>query len=342
MNNSFNVTAEADNCVTTDTGAADDILEEDVAVPDFDGHNCELDTELDTEFDAEREAERAALRDAEAFASAAERLVEGGSAYYDGDGVLCCTACARPRETTVRFFNRGRPVRMLCDCGCAKKKHEDRLNRNRRDLNRAECFSSYRGSYSFKSPRAYEYTFENDNGELPELSAYFENYCEAFDSFRRQNKGLLLRGPVGTGKSYFAACIANRLIDLGYTVKMVNVRHAVDDIINGAYVSRNSFIESLNRYDLLILDDLAAEHHNDYAWSYVYSLIDSRCESGKPMIVTTNLSADELKNPAKVQDMRVYDRLFKCTVPVEINRPSLRRQELKNSYPRVMSILKGN
>ena len=65
----------------------------------------------------------------------------------------------------------------------------------------------------------YDYTFANDNGENPLMDkarAYVENWKEAYKS----NIGLLLFGDVGTGKSFFAGCIANALLDQDVPVLM--------------------------------------------------------------------------------------------------------------------------
>ena len=67
----------------------------------------------------------------------------------------------------------------------------------------------------------YAYTFSNDNGQNPLMDkahAYVENWKEAYKS----NIGLLLFGDVGTGKSFFAGCIANALLDQDVPVLMTN------------------------------------------------------------------------------------------------------------------------
>ena len=67
----------------------------------------------------------------------------------------------------------------------------------------------------------YDYTFANDNGQNPLMDkahAYVENWKEAY----KNNTGLLLFGDVGTGKSFFAGCIANALLDRDVPVLMTN------------------------------------------------------------------------------------------------------------------------
>lgn len=59
-------------------------------------------------------------------------------------------------------------------------------------------------------------TFDNDDGARPEITAGMKKYCENFSDLRKSGKGILLYGTVGTGKSFFAACIVNELVSKGY------------------------------------------------------------------------------------------------------------------------------
>lgn len=60
---------------------------------------------------------------------------------------------------------------------------------------------------------------------------------------------------------------------------------------------KQAYLDSLNQYALLALDDLGAERNTEYMNEIVYGIIDSRYRAGLPMIITSNLSADELKIP---------------------------------------------
>jgi len=69
-------------------------------------------------------------------------------------------------------------------------------------------------------------------------------------------------------------------------------------------------------YDLLIIDDLGAERNTDYAMEQMFSIVDSRYRSGKPLIVTTNLKLDELKHPPDLAHDRIYDRILERCAPI--------------------------
>ena len=92
------------------------------------------------------------------------------------------------------------------------------------------------------------------------------------------------------------------------------------------FEDRNQFIHSLNRYSLLIIDDLGIERNSDFALEQVFNVIDSRYRSGKPLIVTTNLTLDDLRNPEDTAHSRIYDRLLSMCVPVRFTGDNFRQE----------------
>ena len=59
--------------------------------------------------------------------------------------------------------------------------------------------------------------------------------------------------------------------------------------------------------------------------SWIYNIIDSRYRSRKPLIVTTNLTLTELKNPQDTAHARIYDRLLELCTPIACTGPSMRK-----------------
>jgi DNA replication protein DnaC len=95
----------------------------------------------------------------------------------------------------------------------------------------------------------------------------------------------------------------------------------------------------LNDFDLLIIDDLGAERKSEYMQETVFNIIDSRYRSGLPFIITTNLTADEIKKPQEVSFQRIYDRILERCFPVEVTGQSRRRQALKDTHADVKAML---
>jgi DNA replication protein DnaC len=180
--------------------------------------------------------------------------------------------------------------------------------------------------------------FENDDMAKPKISHVMHNYAGNFDKMKERGKGLLLYGNVGTGKSFHAACIVNDLIDKGYPCMMTNFARLVNTI-QGMFEGKQDYIDRLNKFDLLVIDDLSAERDTEYMNEIVFNIIDSRYRAGLPLIITTNLTSDEIKHPADVKKQRTYSRLLEMTIPVEVNGADRRRKKLVNDYAEFSDIL---
>ena len=179
-------------------------------------------------------------------------------------------------------------------------------------------------SLCFEDHALYSWTFDKDNGKNPVMKKardYIEKWSDALSS----NTGLVLWGDVGTGKTFFAACIANALVEQNVSVKMTNFSTILNDLF--AESDKNKYLDRLNKHSLLIIDDLGIERGTEYALEQVYNVIDTRYKSGKPLIITTNLTLDELKYPTDIPHKRIYDRVLGMCVPVMFNGMNFRKED---------------
>lgn len=259
-----------------------------------------------------------------------ESVPKSDSEYIGEDGLLHCSICHRKTQTKVSFMGMNKTVRCICDC---KKKemqaYEDRVKREECERKRSVCFAE---------SNMWKWTFENDDRKNPRISDAMQNYVKNFTEFKKDGKGLLLYGTVGTGKTYLAACIANALIDMEYSVIMTNFTRILNQL-QEKDVDKQKFIDSFNKYSLLILDDLGVERSTEYAQEQVFNVIDSRYRSGLPFIITTNLTADELKKPQAVGYSRIYDRILERCHPVKVEGVSRRRENLKSDFADTQRLL---
>lgn len=104
---------------------------------------------------------------------------------------------------------------------------------------------------------------------------------------------------------------------------------------------RNEFIDSFNKYSLLIIDDLGIERNSEFALEQIYNIIDSRYRSKKPLIVTTNLTLNELKNPSDLARQRIYDRILERGVPLKINNKNIRKMNAAINITEAKKIFSG-
>ena len=245
---------------------------------------------------------------------ASEKLEPRADEYIDtADGLLHCKKCGEPRQTVIPNFGKPGYLTPRCVCLCQmtaqRQRKETEAQRERMDRIKRRKAQGLQDQY------LYDYTFANDNGENP-LMDKARSYVEHWDEAYRNNTGLLLFGDVGTGKSFFAGCIANALLDRDVPVLMTNFPTILNKLTGMFSEDRGDLIASLGTYDLLILDDLGVERSTDYSMEQMFHVVDCRYRSRKPMIVTTNLKLDEIKNPPDLAHARIYDRILECCAPI--------------------------
>lgn len=238
------------------------------------------------------------------------------------DGIKHCAKCGKPVEVVAMVMDKEKRFNCICDCMRAEDMAcEERFNEEEKARNKSICFSD---------KAMQQWTFENDDMAEPKLSAAMKKYADDFQKYLREGKGLLLYGNIGSGKSYYAACIANRLIDNGYRVKMTNFQTIINQL-NNSWEGRNEYINQLCSYSLLILDDLGTERQSEYMQEQVFNIVNARYVTGKPIIVTTNLNYKDLFTETDIGRKRIYDRILERTLSVEINSVSRRMKKAINN-----------
>jgi len=90
-------------------------------------------------------------------------------------------------------------------------------------------------------------------------------------------------------------------------------------------------IDALMGYPLLIIDDLGVERDTPYAMEQVFHLIDARYRSKKPMIITTNLTMQELENPDTREKQRIYSRVLERCTPVQVEGRPIRAEKQREN-----------
>ena len=252
--------------------------------------------------------------------------------YIGDDGLIYCGKCHTPKQTRITYNGETVTAMCLCKCESDKRDEQEMLDKQRQ---RTEEIRSMRYD-GFPDSEMQGWRFENDDQVNSQINIA-KRYANNFSEFFKKHKGLLLFGGVGTGKTFMSACIANALIDKGIPCLVTNFAR-ISNTLMGVY-EKQTYIDSLNKYDLLVIDDLASERNTEYMNEVVMNVIDSRYRSGKPLIVTTNLTADELKNPRDISRKRIYSRLFEMCIPVEIKGYDRRKKKLIDEHDEFAQLL---
>lgn len=232
--------------------------------------------------------------------------------YMDTEtGLLMCGKCHTKKQKKISFLGVERVVGCLCQCAAEEMEREREKHREEEELLHIRQMKSA----GLQDSTFFEYTFANCDETHPCVQ-YVHRYVGHFAEFQKNGQGLLFWGNVGTGKAFLAGCIANALMEKNIPVLMTSFPKLLN-ALGGLYSGeKNEYLKSLNQYRLLIIDDLGVERDTPYVLETVYLVIDERYKSGKPFIITTNLSLEELRNPADLEHGRIYDRIMERCVPV--------------------------
>lgn len=188
-------------------------------------------------------------------------------------------------------------------CGCMKQalNRQAMIRAGLAGLFQNQRFDSFQLKY-----------YEFDQGLYRRMQGYKNyamKYAEQFSADTYES--LLLCGNTGLGKTHLSTAIAGRVIERGFDV----VYESAPNLLAAFEAERfgrsyNGVSPDTGRFftcDLLVIDDLGAEMTNSFTVGCLYNLINTRLVGRKPMIVSTNLSGDELRS--RYND-RIASRLF--------------------------------
>ena len=227
------------------------------------------------------------------------------------DGLQYCKVCGEAKEA---FFPEGGFMGMKKhsrQCACDRKAYEEE-QKYFKDKEHRELVSR-NTSICFDESRMEEWTFEN---------------ADMSDAVMHK------------AKNYVAGCIANELLKQEVTVKMTNFNTIIDDIFPLA--DKTEYINALASYQLLIIDDLGVERNSEYALGIIFSVIDRRIRSGRPLIITTNLPLKEIKSETMLDKRRIYDRILEMCTPMYVGGTSKREAIASMKMEKAKTLLNTN
>lgn len=224
-------------------------------------------------------------------------------------------------------------------CRCDREEEERRKEEEKAvEIRRLkeECFRTSRNLM--------ECSFEDILEPKREEVMIAKNFVKHFRELSKSNCGLLFHGNVGTGKTYLAACIGNNVIEeYMVRVKMRNIPQIVNEIEKGGFkIDKNAYYQGLANVRLLILDDFGIERNTEYVNEMVYQIINSRYETKKPTIISTNIPLEVIMGGSKdIDKERIYSRIREMCIPVKIAGKDLRRELGKDKLRATKNLLLG-
>ncbi|MEG1433237.1 ATP-binding protein [Eubacterium sp.] len=256
---------------------------------------------------------------------------------YFEKGIRYCGKCHTPKECSVDVGFKVIRVNCLCKCEAEAKE----ADRERRRIEEALSHERDFKNRCIQDQAMKLWRFESDEEPESKQMRYARRYVSQWEKVYAENIGLCFYGSVGTGKSFAAACIANALVDKHIPAMMTSfsrIMNSMPEIWSG---ERNEYINSFDRYKLLIIDDLGVERSTDYVLEMIYQIIDARYKNKQPLIITTNLAWRDLKNPEDVKIGRIYDRIVEMCLPVQVEGKSKRVAENQKKREEARLIFEG-
>ena len=226
----------------------------------------------------------------ELAAKRAKLLTDAGFPADYLDPIYLCREC---EDTGYVLTPEG--TRQKCQCFRQKELSVRYAQSNLQDLIRRENFSTL----------SYEYYQGEDLQHFKAAVELSKNFVKNFNQVYRN---LFFYGTVGTGKSFLSGCIANELLQAGFSVIYFSASGLFERLARYAFDTKekdalHAFYADLYGCDLLIIDDLGTEVTNQFVTSQLFSCLNERWLRRRPVIISTNLSLEELRD-------RYSDRIF--------------------------------
>jgi DNA replication protein DnaC len=168
---------------------------------------------------------------------------------------------------------------------------------------------------------------------LPHLIRDVRRYVRTVGEQLDAGRGMWFTGGVGTGKTTLAMLVSRAAMEADRTVAIYSLPRLLallrDTYQDNAQYSLNELIERLSAVDLLHVDDVGAEQTSPWVLEQLYTIVNTRYEDGKAMLVTTNLiTREEHDRPLRDQiGERTVSRLWEmCGDPYFMDYEDQRRE----------------
>ncbi len=230
--------------------------------------------------------------------------------FLNAEGIICCSKCKEPKQSEYE----GHKYPIMCKCR-RDRLEEEELEEKRRKL-------EDRRIQSIPNAKLRSFTFDKDDQQDKETTTILKRYLSKFVEMKAKGLGLLLWGSVGTGKTFYAHCIANELINVGYSVKstsLSNIVQIAQDFENGE-MSINKILQN----QIILIDDVGTERQTTFANEQIYNFIDKATSLNRVLILTTNFMPKEFEEAAQdtadLVHARIYSRILEKCYPVKVNK----------------------
>jgi DNA replication protein DnaC len=152
-----------------------------------------------------------------------------------------------------------------------------------------------------------------DREPLPSLQRTYPHvvravrlYCDSISEGLATGRGMWFTGDFGTGKTTLAMLISKTAMEADHTVAIYSLPRLLsmlrETFREDSEYSLSQLIDKLCSVDLLHIDDVGAEQTSSWVLEQLYTVVNTRYEDKRSIILTTNLIAGERRRPASVPE----------------------------------------
>jgi DNA replication protein DnaC len=163
----------------------------------------------------------------------------------------------------------------------------------------------------------------------PALVREVRRYVKSVGEQIADGRGLWFTGDVGTGKTTLAMIVSKAAMEADHTVAIYSLPRLLgllrDSYDDDAPYSLNELLDRLSKVDLLHVDDVGAEQSSAWVLEQLYTIVNTRYEDGRALVLTTNLDHDALIDQI---GERTVSRLYEmCGQPLPMFGSDHRREQ---------------
>ena len=215
-------------------------------------------------------------------------------------------SCSKCNDTGYIIHNDGKSE--MCSCMKQELINEAYHKSNLHNL-KDQTFDNFNLDLFSDKANKEKYGFELSPREnMEEKIKIAKNFIENFEN--PETKNLLFTGTAGTGKTYLSSCIANELMNQGYSVLYQISPVLLDNVMSYKYDNHSSkeLYENLFDVNLLVIDDLGIENASGAKFTEIFTILNTRMlKPNTKTIISTNFTLKEL---SKIYDTRIMSRLI--------------------------------
>lgn len=143
----------------------------------------------------------------------------------------------------------------------------------------------------------------------------------------RAGDGLLLYGPMGSGKTCASVCLIRAVLEHGGTALKVTATNLVKlEVENPPFDDTYSMRTRIEMVDLLVIDDVGAAYESAFGKVTLERIIRGRLEECRSVVMSTNLEKDQFENAVGESAAHA---MLESVVPLEISGVDWRTPQAK-------------